>query len=137
DRECDDSCQVMGLCGTGSKDIVVKNAFVPEYRTHSYRDAFALKNPGLAVNNAPLYRLPFGLVFSYTLGAAAIGVAVGALAAFRDQQRQRINIRDRSRASEDPFMQWRLVASTAEHGAAPGRIVQYLAELIRLSRAGR
>src|SRR5436305_6271642 len=82
----DDKWYVMGLCGTGSKDIVVKDAFVPEYRTHSYLDAFHLKNPGLAVNNAPLYRLPFGLVFSYTLGAAAIGVAVGALAAFRDQQ---------------------------------------------------
>ena len=136
DYEIDDNWQVMGLCGTGSKDIVVKDAFVPEYRTHSYRDAFALKNPGLAVNNAPLYRLPFGLVFSYTLGAAAIGVAVGALAAFRDQQRQRINIRDRSRASEDPFMQWRLAESTAEIDAARDRMLQNFAEMMRLARAG-
>ena len=136
DYAIDDNWHVMGLCGTGSKDIVVKDAFVPEYRTHSYRDAFALKNPGLAVNNAPLYRLPFGLVFSYTLGAAAIGVAVGALAAFRDQQRQRINIRDRSRASEDPFMQWRLAESTAEIDAARDRMLQNFAEMMRLARAG-
>jgi len=45
DYEIDDNWHVMGLCGTGSKDIVVKDAFVPEYRTHSYRDAFHLKNP--------------------------------------------------------------------------------------------
>ena len=36
DYEIDDNWQVMGLCGTGSKDIVVNDAFVPEYRTHSY-----------------------------------------------------------------------------------------------------
>jgi 3-hydroxy-9,10-secoandrosta-1,3,5(10)-triene-9,17-dione monooxygenase len=135
DYEIDDNWQVMGLCGTGSKDITVKDAFVPEYRTHSYRDAFELKNPGMAVNNAPLYRLPFGLVFSYTLGAAAIGVATGALTTFREQQQKRINIRDRSRAAQDPFMQWRLAESAAEIDAARDRLLQNFAEMMRLARA--
>jgi 3-hydroxy-9,10-secoandrosta-1,3,5(10)-triene-9,17-dione monooxygenase len=89
----------MGLSGTGSKDIVVTDAFVPEYRTHSYLDAFHLRNPGNAVNDAPLYRLPFGLVFAYGLSAAAIGVAKGAIVAFREQQQSRINVRDQSRVS--------------------------------------
>src|SRR5207302_778712 len=78
DYAIDDNWHVMGLCGTGSKDIVVDGAFVPDYRTHSYLDAFPLRNPGMVVNDAPLYRLPFGLVFAYTLGAAAIGAAKGA-----------------------------------------------------------
>jgi 3-hydroxy-9,10-secoandrosta-1,3,5(10)-triene-9,17-dione monooxygenase len=39
----------MGLSGTGSKDIVVKDAFVPEYRTHTYLDAFHLRSPGKSV----------------------------------------------------------------------------------------
>ena len=72
DYAIDDNWHVMGLCGTGSKDIVVDGAFVPDYRTHSYLDAFHLRNPGMAVNDAPLYRLPFGLVFAATLGAAAM-----------------------------------------------------------------
>jgi 3-hydroxy-9,10-secoandrosta-1,3,5(10)-triene-9,17-dione monooxygenase len=136
DYEIDDNWHVMGLCGTGSKDIVVHDAFVPEYRTHSYRDAFMLRNPGQAVNDAPLYRLPFGLVFAYTLAAAAIGVAVGALATFREQQRRRVNIRDRSRAIEDPFTQWRLAESAAEIDGARDRLLGNFAEMMRLARAG-
>ena len=46
DYAIDDNWHVIGLCGTGSKDIVVEEAFVPEYRTHSYLDAFHLRNPG-------------------------------------------------------------------------------------------
>jgi 3-hydroxy-9,10-secoandrosta-1,3,5(10)-triene-9,17-dione monooxygenase len=47
DYAIDDNWRVMGLCATGSKDIVVDDAFVPEYRTHSYQDAFRLKSPRL------------------------------------------------------------------------------------------
>src|SRR5438132_353785 len=136
DYEIDDNWHVMGLCGTGSKDIVVEDAFVPEYRTHSYLDAFHLRNPGTAVNDAPLYRLPFGLVFAATLGAAAIGAAKGALAEFREQQQRRLNIRDRSRVAEDPFTQLRLAESAAEIDAAHERMLGNFAEMMRLARAG-
>ena len=78
-----------GLKGTGSKDIVVEEAFVPDYRTHSYLDAFHLRNPGAAVNDGPLYRLPFGAVFPNSIAAPAIGVALGALDAFREQSQVR------------------------------------------------
>src|SRR3954451_1791253 len=132
DYEIDDNWHVMGLCGTGSKDIVVRDAFVPDYRTHSYLDAFHLRNPGMAVNDAPLYRLPHGLVFSYTLAAAAIGAAVGALASFRDQQTRRVNLRDRSRASEDPFTHWRLAESAAEIDTARDRMLGNFTEMMRL-----
>ena len=87
---------MMGLCGTGSKDLVVDDAFVPEYRTHSYRDAFLLKNPGAAVNDGPLYRLPFGSVFPACIASPAIGAALGALEAFREQSKTRLATRDRS-----------------------------------------
>src|SRR5207249_6288524 len=113
DYTIEDNWHVMGLCGTGSKDVVVADAFVPEYRTHSYLDAFHLKNPGTAINDGALYRLPFGLVFAYGLSAAAIGVAVGAVAAFREQQLGRVNVRDQSRVAEDPFTQLRLAESAA------------------------
>jgi 3-hydroxy-9,10-secoandrosta-1,3,5(10)-triene-9,17-dione monooxygenase len=123
DYVIDDNWHVMGLCGTGSKDIVVDEAFVPKYRTHSYQDAFHLRHPGTAVNDAPLYRLPFGLVFPYGITAPAIGAALGALEAFREQSRQRVNVRDQSRIVEDPFVQYRFAEAAAEISAARDRML--------------
>jgi 3-hydroxy-9,10-secoandrosta-1,3,5(10)-triene-9,17-dione monooxygenase len=136
DYRIEDNWHVMGLSGTGSKDIVVEDAFVPEYRTHSYLDAFRLTNPGMAVNDAPLYRLPFALLFAYALSAAAIGAARGAFASFREQQQGRVNVRDGGRVAEDPFTQLRLADSAAETSAAHDRMLANFAEMMRLARAG-
>ena len=136
DYTIDDTWHAVGLCGTGSKDVVVDDAFVPEYRTHSYRDAFYLTNPGAIVNNAPLYRLPFGLVFPACISSPAIGVALGALEAFRDQTTIRISPRDRSRVAEDPFAQLALAEATAEVTAARDRLLGNFAEAMRTVRDG-
>ena len=123
DYKIEDHWHVMGLCGTGSKDVVVADAFVPEYRTHSYRDAFHLTNPGTAINDGPLYRLPLGVVFPNALASPALGVALGALAAFREQSGTRVNVRDGTRAAEDPFIHLRLAESSAEVDAARERML--------------
>jgi 3-hydroxy-9,10-secoandrosta-1,3,5(10)-triene-9,17-dione monooxygenase len=136
DYVIDDNWHVIGLCATGSKDIVVEDAFVPEYRTHSYLDAFHLRHPGNAVNKAPLYRLPFGLIFPYGITAPAIGAALGAFEMFREQSSKRVNLRDQSRVVEDPFAQFRLAEAAAEIGAARDRMLDNFAELMRLARAG-
>ena len=136
DYTIDDTWYAVGLCGTGSKDVVVDDAFVPEYRTHSYRDAFYLTNPGATVNDAPLYRLPFGLVFPACISSPAIGVALGALEAFRDQTTIRISPRDRSRVAEDPFAQLALAEAAAEVTAASDRLLGNFAEAMRTVRDG-
>jgi 3-hydroxy-9,10-secoandrosta-1,3,5(10)-triene-9,17-dione monooxygenase len=136
DYTIDDTWYAVGLCGTGSKDVVVDDAFVPEYRTHSYRDAFYLTNPGATVNDAPLYRLPFGLVFPACISSPAIGVALGALEAFRDQTTIRISPRDRSRVAEDPFAQLALAEAAAEVTAARDRLLGNFAEAMRTVRDG-
>jgi 3-hydroxy-9,10-secoandrosta-1,3,5(10)-triene-9,17-dione monooxygenase len=135
DYVIDDNWHVMGLCATGSKDIVVDEALVPEYRTHSYLDAFQLNHPGTAVNDAPLYRLPFGLVFANGITAPAIGAALGALQEFREQSLKRISLRDQSRVAEDPFTQYRLAEAAAAIGAARERVLGNFAEMMRLARA--
>jgi 3-hydroxy-9,10-secoandrosta-1,3,5(10)-triene-9,17-dione monooxygenase len=137
DYAIDDNWYVMGLCGTGSKDLVVADAFVPEYRTHSYRDAFYLMNPGTVVNDAPLYRLPFGLVFPAGLASPAIGVALGALETFRERSKTRVSARDQARVAEDPFIQFRLAEAAAEVDAARDRLLGNFAEMMRLACAGK
>src|SRR5688572_10535982 len=53
DYRIDDNWHVAGLKGTGSKDIVVDGAFVPEHRTHKLIDGFRCKSPGNAINTSP------------------------------------------------------------------------------------
>ncbi len=102
DFEVIDNWHVMGLKGTGSKEIVVKDTFVPEYRTHSGMDAFNGTSPGLKVNHAPLYRLPFAQVFVRAVSSASIGALQGALTAFREYGAKRVSSNDFSRTAEDP-----------------------------------
>jgi len=137
DYQIDDNWHVVGLCATGSKDIVVDDAFVPEYRTHSYRDAFHLTNPGTVVNDGPLYRLPFGILFPNALAAPAIGVALGALDHFREQTKTRVNPRDKSRVAEDPFTQFHLAEAAADVHAARDRLFANFTAMIELVEAGK
>jgi 3-hydroxy-9,10-secoandrosta-1,3,5(10)-triene-9,17-dione monooxygenase len=97
-----DSWQVTGLAGTGSKDIVVTDAFVPEYRTHCIVDVYHGRDPGFAVNDRPYFRLPWRLVFAYTIAAPAIGAAVGALDAFIEQNRTRVSAYGGPPVAQDP-----------------------------------
>lgn len=62
-----------GLAATGSHDIVVEDAFVPAYRTHSHLDGFLGANPGRDINTGPLFRMPFNLVFMRCITNGQIG----------------------------------------------------------------
>jgi 3-hydroxy-9,10-secoandrosta-1,3,5(10)-triene-9,17-dione monooxygenase len=97
-----ESWQVTGLAGTGSKDVVVHGAFVPEHRTHSIVDVYHGSDPGFAVNDRPYFRLPWRLVYSYTIAATAIGAAVGALDAFIEHNSTRVSARGGAPVARDP-----------------------------------
>ena len=84
DFEVVDTWHVMGLKATGSKDVVVKDVFVPEYRTHKASDGFMGTNPGRDTFTAQLYKLPFGQIFVRAVSSAAIGALQGAVNAYRD-----------------------------------------------------
>ncbi|MGH6617144.1 acyl-CoA dehydrogenase family protein [Sphingomonas sp.] len=73
-----DTWQTMGLKGTGSNDIVIRDAFVPDYRSNSLEDLYYGNNPGRRENDGPLYKLPFMALFAPLLAYAAMGAAIGA-----------------------------------------------------------
>ncbi len=75
DYEIVDTWHSMGLQGTGSNDIVVDSAFVPDYRTHKQMDGFSGDNPGIDESSAPLYRLPWAQTFIRVVSTPAIGAA--------------------------------------------------------------
>lgn len=108
DYRIDDTWHVIGLQGTGSKDIVVEKAFVPDHRTHSYILAFARQERGWETYTAKTYRYPFGFVFAYCLAVVTIGMAEGALEAFKSDMAERLGAYDGAKAAEDPFVRHRL-----------------------------
>ncbi|MGI9294226.1 MAG: acyl-CoA dehydrogenase family protein [Pseudomonadales bacterium] len=91
DYEIVDDWYTTGLQGSGSKTLVVKQAFVPNYRVHSFMQGFTCQSPGQAVNAAPLYKLPFGQVFIRAVSTPSIGAAQGALDAYCKYNSERLN----------------------------------------------
>jgi 3-hydroxy-9,10-secoandrosta-1,3,5(10)-triene-9,17-dione monooxygenase len=82
DYRIEDTWHSMGLRGTGSNDIVVEDAFVPDYRTHKQNDGFAGTNPGVSDDSADLYRLPWAQLFIRVVSTPAIGAARDALSLY-------------------------------------------------------
>jgi alkylation response protein AidB-like acyl-CoA dehydrogenase len=70
--EIKDTWYVSGLCGTGSHDFVVNDAFVPGGRSFAVWDEPCL--------DIPVLRIPELTLSSLSFGAVAIGIADGALA---------------------------------------------------------
>lgn len=101
DYEIIDTWHVVGLKATGSQDVKVTNAFVPEHRTHRLLDGFNCENPGNAVNTAPVFHLPFGQVFVRAVCTASLGALQGALDAFIDIAKTRMV--GPAKMLDDPF----------------------------------
>src|SRR2546427_1367320 len=65
----DDNWHTMGLAGTGSKNIVARDVFVPTHRTLAFAELADAAAPGMRANPNPLYRpsflavLPYGTVY--------------------------------------------------------------------------
>ena len=83
------SWRPVGLAGTGSFDIIVDDAFVPDHRVLRFSDAVASTAPGAEANNNPLYRISLLTGIAFTLAMPAVGAAAGALERFVDENKVR------------------------------------------------
>lgn len=108
----ENSWHVMGLSGTGSKNIRIDGAFVPEHRTISHfgmvEGEYAPRRP-----DTTLYQLPFACVFSAAIVSASFGIAQGAIDAYRDYLRTRVSALGVV-GTTDPFQQEALAEAEAD-----------------------
>ena len=110
DYRIEDTWHSMGLQGTGSNDIVVENAFVPDYRTHKQSDGFAGTNPGVDDNSATLYHLPWAQIFIRVVSTPAIGACNKALALYTDLVKGKAS-GDLTKLAQDTGTQMRIAAA--------------------------
>lgn len=104
DYQIKDAWYTFGLQGTGSQNIVVERAFVPDYRTHKSIDGFLCKNPGQVENDAALFRLPWAQVFLRSVSTAALGGTRGAIKAALEIAQSRVSTNTGKVSKSDPIL---------------------------------
>ncbi|MUM18110.1 hydroxylase [Mycobacterium sp. CBMA271] len=132
----EDSWNVVGLRGTGSKDIIVKDAFVPSYRVmdgDEVIDGTAQRKAGMAET---LYRMPWSTMFPLGISSAVIGIAEGALAAHLDYQRERVGAQGTA-VKDDPYVLFAIGEAAADINAARQEILANVDKIWDLVDSGR
>lgn len=117
------SWDVVGLRGTGSKDVVVKDAFLPTHRTMDaakIMDGTLAKDMGL---NQTLYNLPYWNVFPLGITAAVIGIAEGAMYCHLQDQKDRIAVTGQA-IREDPYVLYAISEAAAEIAASRAALLE-------------
>jgi 3-hydroxy-9,10-secoandrosta-1,3,5(10)-triene-9,17-dione monooxygenase len=138
DYAIEDVWDTVGLRGTGSNDIVVSEVFVPEHRSLSFIDVTKLAVPGQQLNAGPLYRLPYGSVFPYSITTPVIGMATGAYEAHVAYTRARVRVAYAGqKAAQDPHAQVRVAEAAAEIDGAWLALERNFTELMGYARAGQ
>jgi 3-hydroxy-9,10-secoandrosta-1,3,5(10)-triene-9,17-dione monooxygenase len=83
DYQIIDTWYAMGMAATGSKDVAVRELFVPERRALPLlRCRGGGEHPGAALNAGALFRIPIVAASSHPLAPAALGAAEGAYELF-------------------------------------------------------
>jgi 3-hydroxy-9,10-secoandrosta-1,3,5(10)-triene-9,17-dione monooxygenase len=109
-----DNWHAYGLTGSGSHDVEVVDAFVPEHRTVS-AEIFAAGQdlPGGQIHSHPVYSMPTFVAFAYFLCIVPLGAAKGAIDQFTTSMRHRASTYTGSRVSELSSVQARIAESSA------------------------
>jgi len=109
DYQVIDTWYAMGMVGTGSKDIEVKEVFVPERRALALaRCRGGLEHPGAKLNAGPLFRVPIVASAGHPLSATALGTAEGAYEHVRDVFLKRIGTYTGAKVSDFQAVQVKL-----------------------------
>jgi len=96
DYRIEDDWFTVGLCGSGSKDVILEDVFIPGHRTISFE---ALSAGGARVHDAPIYRLPFASVVTIGTLSTVLGITRGAIESFTESTRDRMSIGGATRGS--------------------------------------
>ena len=137
----EDNWHVVGLAGTGSKNISCSDAFVPAHRLLAVADAGSGRPPGSLVNTSPLFKIPMFTVISISVCAAIMGMAQGAYDEFVNGISQRItrgaSVTKAAPMTEIPAVQLRVGAARSAIDAARALIDKDCKELMATVSSGQ
>jgi len=82
DYVIEDNWYTYGLCGTGSKSIVLTDVFVPAHRKLTFAQASSGNSPGAQAHDSPLYKISFLAALPTAIASPVFGMVQGAIDAF-------------------------------------------------------
>jgi 3-hydroxy-9,10-secoandrosta-1,3,5(10)-triene-9,17-dione monooxygenase len=107
DYQIDDDWFVFGLAGTGSKSLILKDVFVPDYRAHSMCEY-------TYSDRSEMYLFPFNLVFFSAVSSVILGFAQGGIDIFCEQMKSRRDTGTGRSAHLSPYVKDRLGNAVAK-----------------------
>ena len=113
-----DTWNAVGLQGTGSNDVEVRDAFVPEALTVAVSDLAGGPTPGSVVNPNPLYALAVFSLFPYVLSGVALGNAQACLDDYINVARHRSSTYNRTKLGDMQSTQIKIAEASAKIDAA-------------------
>jgi 3-hydroxy-9,10-secoandrosta-1,3,5(10)-triene-9,17-dione monooxygenase len=126
DYEIIDDWFTFGLSGTGSKSVLIKDAFVPDHRSHSMID--------YKLDDRPTnYLFPFSMIFYSSVSAAIIGFAQGALDVFIEQMQVRQDNGTGAATRLSPYVKDRLANAVAKVRSCRARMEQMMAHCTQIT----
>jgi alkylation response protein AidB-like acyl-CoA dehydrogenase len=124
DYAIDDTWHVLGLRGTGSKDLVLDDVFVPAHRAVSTSQLFLANGPDPGRHKSPLYWTPVSPGLAFHICGPALGIAKGALAAHVDATRVRSDKYTGAQKAHSAAQQMRVAESDVTIRAAEALMEQ-------------
>jgi len=118
DYKINDTWNATGLCGTGSNDVKVADAFVAEKMTIAVSDLTGGPTPGSVVNPNALYALPVFSLFPYVLSGVGLGNAQACLNDYVEFARHRASTYNRAKVSDMQTTQIKIAEASAKIDAA-------------------
>ena len=133
DLEIVDTWFVSGLRGSGSKDIVVKDAFIPAHRVVEVSTAGDSDLTGWEIHGQDRYRVPIPVLLGWDLVAPMIGVARGMAEEFVARL---TGTSGPGRTADSAPIHLRLSQACAEADAAQALMDRDVAETLRKGQEG-
>ncbi|WP_414645776.1 acyl-CoA dehydrogenase family protein [Bradyrhizobium sp. 27S5] len=118
DYSIDDTWNAAGLRGTGSNDVRVTDAFVPEHMTVAVSDLAGGATPGSVINPNALYMLPVFSLFPYVLSGVGLGNAQACLDDYVEIARHRASTYNRAKIGDLQSTQIKIAEASAKIDAA-------------------
>ena len=119
----DDTWNVVGLGGTGSKTLQLKDVFVPEHRVLGFLETTSGKTPGASLyTENPAFAIPMLCNIPSCLASVAVGTAAGALEDYLEVTSKRVTrgavAGSNNRMAEFATIQLRVAEAAASTDAA-------------------